>query len=40
MTWYRNKENTVFVNVNINDLNSTITDVFLLINQFLKTDNE
>ena len=40
MTWYRNKENTKFVNVDIENLQNTINEISLLIIDFLKTDNE
>ena len=40
MTWYRNKEKTKFVNVDIQNLNNTINEISLLINEFLKADNE
>lgn len=35
-TWYRNKKNTIFVNVNINNLSLTIDEVTSIINNFLK----
>lgn len=36
MTWYRNKEHTIFVNVNFNNLEETKEEVLRLINEFLK----
>lgn len=36
ITWYKNKENTIFVNVDINDLDSSVSLVCDAINEFLK----
>lgn len=36
MTWYRNKENTVFVNVDTDNLTNTIDEVYNIILDFIK----
>lgn len=36
LTWYRNKENTIFVNVNYNNLTETSNEVLKIINNFIK----
>ena len=36
MTWYRNKENTIFVNVDTDNLTNTIDEVYNIILDFIK----
>ena len=40
MTWYRNKDNTEFINVNVDNLSETVNVVFSKIIEFLKANNE
>lgn len=40
MTWYRNKDNTEFININVDNLSETVNVVFSKIIEFLKANNE
>ncbi len=39
MTWYRNQDNTIIVNVNLDNINETIDEILKLINNHFKEAN-